>query len=35
MTFRIAMVTMVGWQIGSMTFHRYLKSDVPSTLAAL
>ena len=28
-------VTIVGEQIGIMTFHRYLKSEVPSTLAAL
>ena len=33
-TFKMVMVTMVGWQMGIITFHRYLKSEVPSTLAA-
>ena len=28
------MVTRVGRQMGIMTFHRYLRSEVPSTLAA-
>ena len=27
-------VTMVGWQMGIMTLNRYLRSEVPSTLAA-
>ena len=35
MTFRMMMVTMVGREMGSITFIRYLKSEVPSTLAAL
>ncbi len=29
------MVTTVGWEIGSMTLKRYLRSEVPSTFAAL
>ena len=29
------MVTSVGLQMGIITFHRYFKSEVPSTLAAL
>ena len=33
-TFRMVTVTMVGWQMGIMTLNRYLRSEVPSTLAA-
>jgi O-antigen/teichoic acid export membrane protein len=32
--FKIAMVMTVGLQMGSITFHKYFRSEVPSTLAA-
>ena len=35
MTFRMITVMMVGRQMGIITLVRYLKSEVPSTLAAL